>query len=95
MIGFLLFILTGAGGGWAWYVWTGRVRRTRPCRHCGGWGFTSRRGLLSTSPAQCGKCGGSGQVLRPAARRARRRKLRAVQRAPRAVRAGQRVVRSR
>jgi DnaJ-class molecular chaperone len=77
MTDFLLLLLAGGGGGY--YVWSGYVRRGKSCRACAGWGYTEHRGIFGTSARQCRKCGGSGRVLRLAARRVqRKRALRSV-----------------
>lgn len=83
----LILALLGSGGTGCWYVWTGYVRRTKPCRHCGGYGYSERRGMFSARASQCRKCGGTGETLRTAARRVQRKRARTALRARRAVRA--------
>ena len=73
MTEFILFLLaSGSGGGW--YLWTGHVRKTRPCRRCGGWGYTERRGFFGSNVVPCRACDGTGKVFRVAARRVQRRR---------------------
>jgi len=72
----LILFLLGTGGAGAWYGWTGYVRRTKPCRHCAGWGYTERRGIIGTTARRCKKCGGTGKTFRMAARRVQRSRAR-------------------
>jgi DnaJ-class molecular chaperone len=73
MTDLILFLLSTGGAG-GWYVWTGHVRRKKPCRACGGYGYTERAGIIGRRPRICNKCGGHGEVLRLAARRVQRKR---------------------
>jgi hypothetical protein len=81
----LILFLLGGGGCGTWYAWTGYVRRTRPCKGCGGWGYKDRRGIFGTTVRRCGKCGGTGRALRPAARHVQRKRARTASRIRRAA----------
>jgi DnaJ-class molecular chaperone len=70
----LALFLLGTGGAGGWYCWTGYVKRTKPCRHCGGYGYNERRSMFSARASQCKKCGGTGQSLRAAARHVQRKR---------------------
>jgi DnaJ-class molecular chaperone len=84
MTAVILILLTGTTGG-AWYTWTGHIRRTRPCRHCAGWGYRERGGILGRTASRCRKCGGTGQSFRLAARHVQRKRARRAGRARRAA----------
>lgn len=72
MTDLILFVIASGGG---WYVWTSRIRRTKPCRECGGFGYKTKRTILgSDSVRECGTCEGQGRVLRLTARHVQRRK---------------------
>ena len=46
----LILLLLGGGGAGAWYGWTGYVRPKKPCRACGGYGYTERHGIIGRHP---------------------------------------------
>jgi DnaJ-class molecular chaperone len=77
----LILFLLGTGGSGAWYVWTGHVKRKKPCRACGGYGYTERSGIIGRYPRPCKKCGGHGEVLRLAARHVQRKRAARARRA--------------
>jgi DnaJ-class molecular chaperone len=86
MTDLILFLLSaGAAGGW--YGWTGYVKRTKPCRHCGGYGYTERGRIIGRYGRRCRKCGGTGESLRLAARHVQRKRADRARRAAGARRA--------
>ena len=70
----LILLLLSAGGCGGWYAWTGYVMRTKPCRHCAGYGYTEHGGIIGRHARRCKKCGGTGETLRLAARRVQRKR---------------------
>jgi hypothetical protein len=83
----LVLFFLGTGGAGGWYCWTGYVKRTKPCRHCGGYGYTEHGGILGRHGRRCRKCGGTGESLRLAARNVQRKRARRASRAARYRRA--------
>lgn len=82
----LILLLLGTGTPAGWYVWTGHVNRKKPCKACGGYGYTERGGIIGRYPRQCRKCGGHGEVLRLAARHVQRKHAGRARRSSRARR---------